>query len=142
MKVLQANPAKPIEEATTATTTQALPEGAVKTDTVQSQAVETSRTDAPVALAGKVDLSKYDNLPTTAAKIRAMSADGWTMGAISRSGLKTKNGDPIRYQHVRNTLKQQPAPKSSMPAPNAQAGGSTGESESEGEGEGPNVKVA
>jgi len=43
------------------------------------------------------DASKYDDLPTKSAKIRAMAADGW-----SRSN--TAKALNIRYQHVRNVL--------------------------------------
>ncbi len=48
--------------------------------------------------------SAYHKLPTTSAKIRAMAKDGFSRGQISRSGLTTKQGNPIRYQHVRNVL--------------------------------------
>jgi DNA invertase Pin-like site-specific DNA recombinase len=41
--------------------------------------------------------AKYDGLPTTSAKIRAMTADGMTRSQIA----KALN---IRYQHVRNVL--------------------------------------
>ena len=112
-RILEAQPKQPVQETEdktdTVVATEATPSGdTIKTDTQQSASVEASRTDKTIVVGGKPDLSKYNSLPTTAAKIRAMFADGWTMGAISRSGLMTKNGDPIRFQHVRNTLKQAP----------------------------------
>ncbi len=41
--------------------------------------------------------TKYDNLPTKSAKIRAMAADQFSRGDIARAL-------GIRYQHVRNVL--------------------------------------
>jgi hypothetical protein len=47
-------------------------------------------------------------LGSTSAKIRFLSSLGMSTGAIEKSlkayGVTTKNGDPIRYQHVRNVL--------------------------------------
>jgi hypothetical protein len=47
-------------------------------------------------------------LSSTSAKIRYLSGTGMTTGAIEKAlkayGVTTKNGDPIRYQHVRNVL--------------------------------------
>jgi len=40
---------------------------------------------------------KYDDLPTTSAKIRAMHQDGMSKGAIAKALNK-------RFQHVRNVL--------------------------------------
>lgn len=54
--------------------------------------------------AAQIDLSKYGHLLTTSAKIRAMAADGFSTNQIAKAGLKTKEGKPIRYQHVRNVL--------------------------------------
>lgn len=45
----------------------------------------------------KIDMTKYNKLPTKSAKIRAMTADG-----ISRSDIAKSL--EIRYQHVRNVL--------------------------------------
>lgn len=46
-----------------------------------------------------------DKYPSTSAKIRAMWKDGWSKGQIERSQIcRTKDGRPIRYQHVRNVL--------------------------------------
>lgn len=62
-----------------------------------------SETNVPV----KLDPNKYKDLSSTSAKIRAMYKDGWTKGEITRlGGLKTKAGNDIRYQHVRNVLLQ------------------------------------
>jgi hypothetical protein len=46
-----------------------------------------------------INMSKYEHLTTKSAKIRAMRADGFTTGAIS----KALN---IRYQHARNVIIQ------------------------------------
>jgi hypothetical protein len=52
-----------------------------------------------------VDLSKYES---TSAKIRACAAAEMSRSDIERylraNGVTTKNGDPIRYQHIRNVL--------------------------------------
>lgn len=52
-----------------------------------------------------VDLSKYES---TSSKIRACAVAGMSRGDIERylraNGVTTKNGDPIRYQHIRNVL--------------------------------------
>jgi len=50
--------------------------------------------DVPVA---NVGISKYENLSSKSAKIRAMSADGYTRTQIAKIL-------DIRYQHVRNVL--------------------------------------
>ena len=49
----------------------------------------------------------YTTAQTTSTKIRLLFAAGWTRYKITKhGGLKTRNGDPIRYQHVRNVLLQ------------------------------------
>ena len=49
----------------------------------------------------------YTTAETTSAKIRLLFAAGWTRYKITKhGGIKTRNGDPIRYQHVRNVLLQ------------------------------------
>ncbi len=49
------------------------------------------------------DSSEVSSLPTTSAKIRFLLAKGWTRGKIVKEGgITTKQGLPIRYQHVRN----------------------------------------
>jgi len=54
----------------------------------------------------KFKADDYSHLPSTSAKIRAMAKDGATKTEIKNSGLTTKEGNPIRYQHVRNVLLQ------------------------------------
>ena len=49
----------------------------------------------------------FKNAETTSARIRLLLAAGWTKWDIFKhAGLKTKNGDAIRYQHVRNVASQ------------------------------------
>ena len=49
----------------------------------------------------------FKNAESTSARIRLLAAAGWTKWEIFKNGgLKTKNGDSIRYQHVRNVLSQ------------------------------------
>lgn len=58
------------------------------------------------------DLSKYES---TSKKIRYFRSLGHSVAEIERllksHGVTTKNGDPIRYQHVRNILTQSPLVK-------------------------------
>ena len=59
-----------------------------------------------------LDLSGYS---TTSSKIRYLWLQGYKVAEIERllksNGVTTKNGDPIRYQHVRNVLTQVPLAK-------------------------------
>lgn len=49
----------------------------------------------------------FKNAETTSARIRLLLAAGWTKWEIFKNaGLKTRNGDAIRYQHVRNVAEQ------------------------------------
>lgn len=49
----------------------------------------------------------FKNAESTSARIRLLLAAGWTKWDIFKhAGLKTNNGDPIRYQHVRNVASQ------------------------------------
>ena len=49
----------------------------------------------------------FKNAESTSARIRLLLAAGWTKWDIFKhAGLKTKNGDAIRYQHVRNVASQ------------------------------------
>jgi hypothetical protein len=47
-------------------------------------------------------------LESTSSKIRYLSSQGMSTAAIEKAlkayGVTTKNGDAIRYQHVRNVL--------------------------------------
>jgi hypothetical protein len=52
------------------------------------------------------NLADFAQFNSTSDKIRAMAAKGYSRTAIQKSGLKTRNGDPILYQHVRNILLQ------------------------------------
>lgn len=59
-----------------------------------------------------VEKAKAKTLPdniakmgSTSSQIRALHALGWTRGEIAKV-LKTKKGEPLRYQHVRNVLTQ------------------------------------
>ena len=50
---------------------------------------------------------RYKDLPTTVAKIRAMSKDGWTLRQIAKHGrLKTRDGNPLCDQHIRQGMIQ------------------------------------
>ena len=114
--------------------TKVLPNLQAKTDPVpepqrQGPAPQAATVNTPrPAMPKPTDNEKRPNLadypdskyPTTTAKIRAMWADGFTKGQISRSGLMTRNGTPIKFQHVRNTL-MQAAPAPQAVAPQAQA---------------------
>jgi hypothetical protein len=57
-----------------------------------TKTVETKKVADPV-----IDMTKYAALPSKSAKIRAMGADGFKAGPISRA-LN------IRFQHARNVL--------------------------------------
>ena len=77
----------------------------------QSNAPATSApTPQPVRGKGGKDPFKvkgFKNAESTSARIRLLAAAGWTKWEIFKNGgLKTKNGDAIRYQHVRNVLSQ------------------------------------
>ena len=49
----------------------------------------------------------FKNAESTSARIRLLLAAGWTRWEIFKNaGLKTRNGDSIRYQHVRNVAEQ------------------------------------
>ena len=68
----------------------------VKPDVVE-ESTERQITDAQLKELGK--------LPTMSAKIRYLDKEGFPRNRISRDfDLKTKDGKPIRYQHVRNVL--------------------------------------
>jgi hypothetical protein len=52
-----------------------------------------------------IDLSKYE---TTSAKIRFLASENYSRSEIEKilkvNNVTTKNGDSIRYQHIRNVL--------------------------------------
>ncbi len=69
--------------------------------TQNKKAPATTSADGGVAVKTRkvIDTNKYKNLPTKAAKIRAMSADGHSVGDIARSL-------GVIYQHAYNTVKR------------------------------------